>query len=104
EGNRFAGDVLQLDRDVLEHVAEPGALTLAHAAEKAARLTVGAAVLGKPGERRGQRIYERGAQSPGGPRLQGTEVQLEANDGEARVERGADIDGTVEDAHGCCWW
>ncbi len=59
EGDRFAGDVLQLDRHVLEHVAEPGALALAHAAEEAARLAVRAAVLGEPGQRVSQRCPRR---------------------------------------------
>ena len=36
EGHVLAGDVLQLDRDVLEHVAEPRAVVFAHTAEKAA--------------------------------------------------------------------
>ena len=45
EGDRRAGDVLQLDRDMLEHVAEPGALALVQPADEAAGLAVGAAVL-----------------------------------------------------------
>jgi hypothetical protein len=36
EGDVLAGDVLQLDRDMFEHVPEPGAFVLAHAADETA--------------------------------------------------------------------
>ena len=36
EGDRRAGEALELDRDVLEHVAEPGALVLGQPADEAA--------------------------------------------------------------------
>src|SRR3546814_2944537 len=57
--DRLAGDVLQFDRDVLEHVTEPGALVLAHAPDEAARLAVRAAVVGETGQRRDQSSEER---------------------------------------------
>src|SRR6202030_308579 len=80
----------------------PGALALAHAAEKAAGLAVRAAVLGKARERLTQRIDEHAAQAPGGPGFQRPQVELQADDREARVQRGTDIDRTIEDAHECC--
>ena len=52
ERDVFAGDVLQLDRDVLEHVPEPGAFVFAHAPEKAAGLAIRAAVFGQAGQAR----------------------------------------------------
>ena len=45
EGDRRAGHVLQFDRDMLEHVAEPGPLALVQPADEAAGLAVGAAML-----------------------------------------------------------
>ena len=63
EGDVFAGDVLQLDRHVLEHVAEPGAFVLAHAAEEAAGLSIRAAVLGQAGQGGGEPVDERGARA-----------------------------------------
>ena len=49
EGHVLASDILQLERHVLEHVAEPGALVFVHAADESAGFLVGAAVLGEPG-------------------------------------------------------
>ena len=71
EGHRLTGDILQLDGHVLEHVAEPGAVAFAHAAEEAAGLTIRAAVFGEPRERCGERVDEAAAEPPGGPRLEG---------------------------------
>ena len=56
ERDFLARDVLQLDGDVLEHVAEPRALVLAHAPQESAGLAVRAAVLGEAGQRRGQAV------------------------------------------------
>ena len=58
EGDVLARDVLQFERDVLEHVAEPGALVLVHAADETARRLVGAAVLGEAGQRGDQAVDE----------------------------------------------
>ncbi len=58
EGHFLAGDVLQLDGDVLEHVAEPGTIALAHAPQQPPRLAVGAAVLSQARERGRERIDE----------------------------------------------
>jgi hypothetical protein len=99
EGDVFAGHVLQLDRRVLEHVPQPGALTLAHPAHEAAGLAVGAAVLGQPRQRRQQAVDEGRPQLRRRPSLQLAEVQLQPDHREMRVQRRADVDGAVEDAH-----
>ena len=100
EGDVFAGDVLQLDRDVLEHVAQPRPLAFAHASEKAARLAIGAAVLGEAGQCDGEPVDVTGTEPAGGPGLQFAQVELETDDRKPRVVRGSDVNGTVEDAHG----
>src|SRR4249919_4012788 len=41
EGHVFAGDVLKFDRNVFEHVPEPGTLAFAHAPHEAAGFAVG---------------------------------------------------------------
>ena len=56
ERDFFTRDVLQLDRHVLEHVAEPGAFIFAHAPEEAAGHAVRAAVLGQAGQGRRESI------------------------------------------------
>ncbi len=68
EGDVLAGDVLQLERHVLEHVAEPGALVLVHAADETAGLAIGAAVLGEAGQGRDQAVDEALAELAGRPR------------------------------------
>ena len=66
EGDGFPGDVLQLDGHVFEHVAEPGALVLAHAPQEAAGLAIRAAVLGQPRLCCRMRFDEGRPQPPGG--------------------------------------
>ena len=91
---------------MLEHMAEPGAFVFAHAPQKSAGLAVRAAVLGQAGQGRGKRIDKLRAQPAGGPGLELAEVQLQPDDGKARVQRRADVDRTIEDAHagGALWW
>ena len=100
EGHLLAGDVLQFQRDVLQYVAQPRPLVLAHAPEEAAGLAIRAAVLGKPGQRLGERVDERRSEAPGRPAFQLAQIQFEADDRKSRVERWADVNGTVDDAHG----
>ena len=50
EGDRRAGEDLELDGDVLQHVPHPGPLLLAQAAHEAAVLAIGAAVLPEGGD------------------------------------------------------
>ena len=61
EGDALARHVLQLDRDVLEHVAEPGALVLAHAPQETTRFAVGAPVLREARQCLGEGIDELAA-------------------------------------------
>ena len=85
---------------MLEHVAEPGAVALAHAADEAARLAVGAAVLGEPRERRRERVDEGAAEPPGRPRLELAEIQLQPDDREsARTATGR----RRRSDRGCAW-
>ena len=100
EGHRLAGDVLQLDGDVLEDVPHPGALVLGQPPDEPAGLAVGAAVLLQPRQRGDEAVVERRPELPGGPLLQLAEVHVEPDDGEVSVEARADVDGLVEDAHG----
>ncbi len=99
EGDVLAGDVLQLDRDVLEHVAEPGALVLVHAADEAAGLAIRAAVLGEAGQGRDQPVDEAFAEPGRRPGLEFAEVEFQPDDRKVRVVRRPDVDGAVEDAH-----
>ena len=85
ERDVLAGDVLQLEGDVLEHVPEPGALVLVHATDEAARLAVGAAVLGEAGEGGDEPVHEFLAEAARGPGLELAEVQLQPDDREACV-------------------
>ncbi len=102
EGDFLARHVLQFDGDVLEHMPEPGAVVFAHAPKETAGLSVRAAVLRKPGQRGRERIDELRPQAAGGPRFERAQVEFEANDGKMRVQRRADIDGTIDNAHGRC--
>ena len=99
EGDLLAGHVLQLDGDMFQHVAEPGALTLAHAAQEAARLAIGAAVLGEAGQGGAERLDEGFAEAGGGPGLKLAEVELQLDDREVRIERGADVYRAFQYAH-----
>ena len=99
EGDVLTRDVLQFDRDVFEHVAEPGAFVLAHAAEKAARLAIRAAVFGKAGERGRESVDEGVAETARGPVLEFAQVEFEPDDGEMCVKRRPDVNGPVQDAH-----
>ena len=101
EGDGRAGDVLQLDRDMLEHVAEPGALALVQAADEAAGLAVGAAVLVQARAGSSSRaVDEAGAQPLGRPFLERAQVQRQPDHREQGVDVGADIDLRVQDLHG----
>ncbi len=100
EGHVLAGHVLQLDRDVLHDVTEPGALVFLHAPDQPARRAVRAAVFVQTGHRLDQGIDEAGAEAPGRPGFQRPEIQLQPDHREMRIERGADEYRTIENAHG----
>ena len=59
-GDAGAGQALELDRHVLEDVAEPGALVLGHAAHEAAGRVVRAGVLGERRDEREEPVDEAG--------------------------------------------
>jgi hypothetical protein len=99
EGDVLTCDVLQFDRDVFEHVAEPGAFVFAHAAKKSARLAIRAAVFGEARERSRKSVDERAAEPARGPVLEFTQVEFEPDDGEMCVKRRPDVNGPVQDAH-----
>ena len=84
---------------MLEHMTQPGALVLAHAAQKAAWRIVGAAVFSQAGQCGDERVDERAAQPCRGPGFQRAQVKFQSNDRKVRVQRGADIDRTIEDTH-----
>ena len=48
---------------------------------------------------RPERVHEAAAEPSSRPRLERTEVEFEADDREVRVQRRADVDGAVQDAH-----
>src|SRR5690606_3903213 len=100
EGHVLAGDVLQFDGHVFEHMAQPGALALAHPADEAARGLVGTAMLGQPRQRLDQAVDEFAPQAPGRPCLEGLQVEQQADDRKMRVLRRADVDVAFEYAHG----
>ena len=100
EGDFLPRHILQFDGHVFEDVSEPRPFVLPHASQQATRFLIRAAVFGETGKRRRQRVDEVLPQAAGGPRLERTQIEIEAYYGEARVERRADIDGSFENAHG----
>src|SRR5581483_11064355 len=100
ERHFLAGNVLQLDGHMLENVTEPGPLILAHAAQKPAGLAVRAAVFGQTGKCCDEPLDERVAEAARGPLLQSSQIELEPDDRKARVQGWANVDRTIEDAHG----
>src|SRR3546814_1856863 len=80
EGDVFAGHVLQLDRHVLEHVTQPGALAFAHAADEAARFAVRAAVFGQARQRLDQGVDEGRPQLRGRPGFERAQVELRSEE------------------------
>ena len=77
---------------VLEHVTEPGALVLAHAAYESTGLAVRAAVLAKPGESLQKTVDESITEAPGRPFLQWTQIDQVANDGKVSIDVRPPID------------
>jgi hypothetical protein len=99
EGHRLAGHVLELDGDVFQDVAHPGARVLREPPDEPARLAVGAAVLLQARQRGHQAVREPAPQPHRGPVLQLAEVDVEPDDREVGIEVGADVHGPVENAH-----
>ena len=84
-GHLGAGQVLQLQGDVLEDVAHPGAF--AHALQEPARLADGAAVVVERGEQLGQVLVEAG-DLVGGPVLQLADIDDQLDDRHAGPDIG----------------
>jgi hypothetical protein len=99
EGHVLARDVLEFDRDVFEHVAQPGTLALTQAPDQSARLPVRASVLRERGQRRDQRIDECGSQAAARPFLERPQIEQQLDDREVRVHRRTHVDVAFEDAH-----
>ena len=95
EGDVLAGDVLQLDGDVLEHVTEPRPLILGHAPDEPPRFAVAAPMLVQPREALDEGVDEALAESHGRPVLDVAQVDFEANDREVGVDAGADEGAAV---------
>jgi hypothetical protein len=85
EGHLDPGDVLQLDRHMLEHVPQPGPLILGESADEATGFAVAAAVLVQTGEGSQQRLDELGTEAGGRPRFEGAEIEPQADDREMGV-------------------
>ncbi len=73
-GHRRAGERLQFQRQVLDHVPDPGPFL--ETAHQAARGLVAASVLAQPRQQGDEPLGESG-QAVGRPRLQATEIQLQ---------------------------
>src|SRR6187402_1021349 len=91
--------VLQLNRNVLQHMSKPRAFVFSHATYKAARFAVRASMLAQSGKRRQQAVNESVAEPSCRPRLERTEIENEADDGEMRIMARADIDRALENFH-----
>src|SRR5690606_25184624 len=89
----------QFDRDVLEDVTHPRALVLGESADEAARLAVRATVFRERRHRSHQALRELLPEPRRGPVLELAELHGEPDDGEVRVEAGAEVDGPGDDLH-----
>jgi len=101
EGDRRPRQALELDRHVLEDVAEPGSLVLLHPPHEAAVLAVGAAVLGERRQRRQQPLAEAGKLRRR-IALELAEVEAQADHRPAGVGVGTAIDPSLQDFHQAC--
>jgi len=104
EAHFLAGDVLQLNGHVLQHVPQPGALLLfrlgavaTQPAHKAAGGGKAASVCVQAGQRSQQAVDEGGAQARCRPLLELAEIEHQLDDRKVRVERRADVDVAFED-------
>ena len=93
-GDLGAGQVLQLEGDVLDDVPHPGAF--AHALQEAARLADGAVVLVEAGQQLGEVLVEAG-DLVGRPLLQLADVDFEQDGRHAGPDIGAPEDSGVAD-------
>ena len=99
EGDLRPCDILQLDRDVLQHMPEPRPIVFGHTAHEPARLAVGAPVLAEPRQRFEQCVHVLGPQLHRRPLFEMTEIEREPDHREVGVDAGTEIDGGVDDLH-----
>ena len=99
EGDALAGDVLQLQRHVLQDVAHPGAFALGQPPDEPARLAVGTAMSLEPGQRGNERVGEPRTQLARRPVLQRTEVDVQLDHGEVSVQARPHIDRLIQYPH-----
>ena len=98
EAHLGAAEVLHLDGDVLEDVAEPGAAVLGQAPDEAAGLAVTAGVVPERGHG-GEQAIDEARQPSRRPLLEGADVERQAHDGEVGVKAGAAVDALLGDLH-----
>jgi hypothetical protein len=102
-GDTGAGEALELNRDVLQHVAEPGPLVLGHAAHEAAGRIVRAGVLAEARHQREQPLVEAG-QTQRRVLLQLAEVDPQADHRPQGVEVRPAVDAGLQDLHRYAPW
>ncbi len=94
ENDVGAGEVLELDGDVLEHVAEPGAAVLREPTYETARALVGARV-GAQGGHGLEKTVDEARDLGAGPVFERAEIDRETHDGEVRVEAWAAVNAAL---------
>jgi hypothetical protein len=87
---------LKFEGDVLDHVAQPGAI--AHSKHQPSRRLVGASVLAEA-RQGGEKLVDDVRKAIGRPGLQRAEIQLDADHRLVGVEVRASIEGGFQDAH-----
>ena len=98
EADLRAGELLHLDRHVLEHVPEPRPLVLREAPHEPPRLAVRAGVRVERGQRGEQALVEA-IELAGRPVLERAEIDGQPHDREQRVLVRTAIDAAFEDLH-----
>ena len=93
------GDGLQFQDHVFQHVSQPGALVLAHAAQKTARGVVGTSVLGEAGQGLDQPVDKFIAKTACGPFFEWSEIDYMADDRKSGVYVRAAVDICRDDLH-----
>ena len=86
EGDLRAGHVLQFERHMLPDMAHPRALVFLEASDETTGYAIRAAVIVQAWQGFQQGVDKGRTQSPRGPVLQDTEVDLMANDRKERVD------------------
>jgi hypothetical protein len=98
ERHRRAHQSLQLDRDVLQHMAEPGAAVLVHPPHETARLAIGTGVLLQGGDEDEKAVREAG-EPDGRIVFQLLQIHRQADRRPERILVGTAIDPGFENLH-----